>query len=126
MRYTILVIDDQWSMQEYTRLVLQTAGYRVLLASDTVTGLCLARTEHPDAVIMDARMGGMSILQALHNDNHTAAIPVILITLYPQEEDLPSWCCAEASGTLQKPFQPPALLTMIEHMIRPSKMPIAV
>ena len=53
MRHTILVIDDQWSMQELARIVLGAAGYRVLLASDAVTGLCLARTEHPDIAVVD-------------------------------------------------------------------------
>jgi len=126
MQSTILVIDDQWSMQEYARLVLQTAGYCVLLANDTITGLSLARTEHPDAILMDSRIGAKMILQALRRDLKTASIPVILITLQPQDEELTAGVCASTSGFLQKPFQPPALLTAIEGMLNHAPMPIAV
>ena len=89
MPYTILVIDDQWSMQEYTRFVLQTAGHRVLLAGETVTGLSLARTEHPDAIIMDERLRSRDMLLALRQDSHTATIPVILITLSSSKKNFP-------------------------------------
>lgn len=126
MHYTVLVIDDQWSMQDYARLVLETAGYHVLLAGDAFTGLSLARTAHPDAILMDVRMSGVALLQSLRHDEHTATIPVILITLHPQEEDLPSWLCSGSSGALQKPFQPPALLSMIERMLPSSGMPVTV
>lgn len=127
MRRTILVIDDQWSMQEYARLVLQTAGYRVLLASDVFTGLSLARTEQPDVIVVDSRippLGGVDIIQVLRQDPHLATIPVILITLQSQEARVGD--ALDAPNILQKPFQPPALLTMVERLVEQEPVRMAV
>jgi len=124
MRHTILVIDDQWSMQELARVVLQSAGYRVLLAGDVVTGLTLARTEEPDAIIFDTRMPEMStadFLKGLRQESVTAGIPVIFIASACNGDRLPG---EDSAGTscLLKPFPPPALAAMVQRALEiPSK-----
>jgi len=128
MRHTILVIDDQWSMQELARVVLQSAGYRVLLAGDVVTGLALARTERPDAIVLDTRMPEMSandFLKGLRQESSTADIPVIFIVNVcagerPPDETMTGACC------LLKPFPPPALVTMVEHALEQPDKQVAV
>ena len=124
MQHTILVIDDQWSMQELARVVLQSAGYRVLLAEDGVTGLSLARTEHPDLIVMDLRMPEMNIadfLQGLRRDRDTTAIPVVLISSDSVEEHLLAGLKAGRMDYLRKPFPPPALLTVVKRALRGSR-----
>lgn len=125
MRHTILVIDDQWSMQELARIVLQNAGYRVLSASDAITGLCLARTEHPDITLLDVQLsnfGGCNVLDELRQDPKTATMPVILITTPKQQ-----FRRKKASAScLQKPFMPPDLLMMVDGMLHDDEVPIAV
>ncbi len=128
-RYTILVIDDQWSMQEYARVVLQAVGYRVLLAEDGVTGLSLARTEHPHVIVMDLCLPDMEtveLLRRLRQDSPTARIPVILITLAASEETLTACLQAGAAGYLCKPFPPPALAQMVERALHLQEFPVAV
>jgi len=124
MRHTILVIDDQWSMQELARVVLQSAGFRVLLAGDVVTGLTLARTEEPDAIVLDTRMPEMStadFLKGLRQESSTADIPVIFIAGACNGDRLPGEDFLDAS-CLRKPFPPPALVTMVERALeQPSK-----
>ena len=125
MRHTVLVIDDQWSMQELARIVLQSAGYRVLLAGDGATGLSLARTQHPDVLVLDWHMLGMhgpDVLRGLHQDPHTAVIPVILITTEACAMQLP----LGVASCLQKPFHPQALLTVVDNVLRREEMPMAV
>ena len=129
MQHTILVIDDQWSMQELVRLVLQKAGYRVILADDGITGLTLARTEHPDAIIMDLRlpeMDGVDMLRGLHVEQQTAEIPVILISAGQWSEHLREGLSAGAATFLQKPFPTGALVERVENVLHVKDMPIAV
>lgn len=124
MRHTVLVIDDQWSMQELARIVLQKSGYRVLLASDGISGLSLARTEAPDCVVLDLCLPGRAsqeVLHGLRQSAHTALIPVVVIT--PDGTQLP---LAEEPGTrkvsyLKKPFHPSALLLIISRLLRRRK-----
>ena len=128
MRYTVLVIDDQWSMQELARIILQAAGYHVLLAGDGSVGLSLARTQHPDILVLDMHMPGMSGIEVLRNLRHqakTANIPVVLISTREGCTEIPAGlrvgvCC------LQKPFTPQALLLVIDNMLNQDELPIAV
>ena len=129
MGHTILVVDDQWSMQELARIVLRTAGYRVLLAGDTVTGLSLARTEHPDLTMLDVHMmnnDGSDFLANMRQDPQTAMIPVLLITTAPAAEEPASLPQADIARCLRKPFRPPELLHMVDRLLHREELPIAV
>lgn len=129
MRHTILVIDDQWSMQELARIVLQSVGYRVLLADDSATGLSLARTECPDVIVMDLRMPEVDLTDFLHGlqrETTTAAIPVIFIASDCVEERLLKLTRSRRAACLQKPFPPPALVTMVERALKRPRQRMAV
>lgn len=125
MRHTILVIDDQWSMQELARVILQTAGYRVLLAGDAVTGLTMTRAERPDVIVLDSRlpeMDGAEFLRELYAERATADIPVICIG---GEPPLPGET-PPILGTLMKPFPPRALVALVERALDEPRLPVAV
>ena len=129
MRHTVLVIDDQWSMQELARIVLRAAGYRVLLANDVVTGLCLARTEHPDITVLDVSLTEdtrYAFLDNLRQDTTTAMFPLLLISTTPTTDHLLASLPTGMASCLQKPFRPPELLTMVDRLLRHDDMPIAV
>lgn len=125
MGHTILVIDGQWSTQEFARIVLRTAGYRVLLAGDLVTGLSLARTEQPDVTIFDVNLASpdvSSFLRHLREDAKTVAMPVLLISSVPEQGEREP----EDSERLYKPFQPPELLRKVDHLLHRHELPITV
>ena len=123
MQHTVLVIDDQWSVQEFARITLHTAGYYVLIAGDAVTGLCLARVEHPDVILLDTRMinrEGCHLLSDLSQQETTSMIPIILIgnegDIAPQQLSItrPQALC------LNKPFRPEQLLALIDAQLQPA------
>jgi len=121
MQHTILVIDDQWSMQEFARVVLQSAGYCVLRAKDGMAGLSLARTEHPDAIVMDLRMPECNVidfLHGLHAERDTVSIPVIFIASDKQETGVLAGMQASYMDCLCKPFPPPALISKVERALQ--------
>jgi two-component system OmpR family response regulator len=126
MRNTVLIIDDQWSMQELARLVLQEAGYRVLVAGDAVTGLSLARTEEPSAIVLDALMpcrDAARLLHELREGRQTAVIPIVLITSDVTGAELAREVAIAKTKCLRKPFPAPKLLTVVNRAIR--KLPLA-
>ena len=61
---TILIIDDEQSIRDLLREVLQTAGHRVIEARDGREGLGLYQKQPVDLVIMDLLMPDTDGLEA--------------------------------------------------------------
>jgi two-component system OmpR family response regulator len=72
----VLVVDDDEGVALTFSRMLRLQGYRVETATNAETGLALARTHKPDAIILDLRMpifGGVEFLRRLRSANADAA-----------------------------------------------------
>ena len=79
----VLVIDDDPAARDLLSRFLQREGFAVRTAPDGQTGLDLARSQHPRAILLDVMMPGMdgwSVLSQLKADPALAAIPVVMET----------------------------------------------
>ena len=80
-KQTVLVVDDDASQRELLTRFLEREGFAVRTASDGRTGLELARSLKPRAILLDVmmpQMDGWSVLTALKADPTVAAIPVVM------------------------------------------------
>ena len=87
----ILVVDDNHSIVRIIEQVLQNQGYQVLTAFDGDEGLKKAQQEKPDLIILDIVMPGMdgyAVCRHLQRERATASIPVIMLTVKGQVEEL--------------------------------------
>jgi CheY-like chemotaxis protein len=77
-------VDDDVDFLEANRVALEAQGFLVLTASDSRHGVEMAEQEQPDLIIMDLMMerlyAGFSAVQALGAHEHTAHIPVIMVS----------------------------------------------
>ena len=83
-RNTVLVIDDDPTIQELLKRHLDKEGFRVSIAGDGETGLRLARELKPVAITLDVMMpgtDGWAVLTRLKADPDLADIPVIMLTI---------------------------------------------
>jgi len=115
----ILICDDEETMRQLLRVVLDGA-YEFDEAADGVAALDLARRRRPDLVILDVMLpgtGGLAILEALRADPALAAIPVVVVTAWPQMED--EALEAGASRFFMKPFEPDAMKSAVEELLHP-------
>ena len=80
---SILVVDDELSMREFLKILLEKEGYQVATAAEGKTALDLAEKNGFDLVISDIRMPGMSGLDLLTQLKLLQAdIGVIMITAF--------------------------------------------
>lgn len=79
---TILLVDDDNEIIESMRAVLESKGYRVLVARDGNSGLGVAERENPDLIVLDMMMpkkSGFLVLEKLKS-RPGGLIPTIMIT----------------------------------------------
>ncbi|MDO8757494.1 MAG: YbgC/FadM family acyl-CoA thioesterase [Elusimicrobiota bacterium] len=89
MSRTILVVDDDVTLVAPLKDGLESAGYRVAVAFDSVQGLLLAQEMRPDLIILDFYMpgaDGAATYDRLRASTLTSATPVIFSTGLTLEE----------------------------------------
>lgn len=106
----ILIIDDEYRIQEVTKLVLEmVAEWNVLTASSGEEGISVAEVEQPDAILLDMMMpilDGTATLAKLKDNNATRNIPVILLTAKVQAPTDFQFTELGAVAVIYKPFDP--------------------
>lgn len=115
----VLVVDDDPSMREITRIHLEGAGYDVALAESAADGLEKARSLRPSVVIMDFAMPGgtgADALRIMRTDEELGTTPVLMVTAWSLEKsqletkDL-------AATWLQKPIMAEALVASVRNLL---------
>ena len=116
----ILLIDDHSDIRRLIRITLGK-GFEVLEAEDGVTGLEIARTQHPDLVVLDVMMpGGMDGLQVLDAIRANPALGhtrVIMVTARGQASDYEAGMNRGADAYFIKPFSPLQLVASIKETL---------
>lgn len=116
---TILLVDDDAEVIEAMRAVLETKGYRVVVARDGNAGLAAAERENPDLIVLDMMMpkkSGFLVLEKLRT-RPGGMIPTIMVTA---NEGSRHRAYAEFLGVrdyLRKPFAIEKLVRSIEKIL---------
>ena len=80
---TILIVDDTPNNLQILFSYLEGAGFKVLLAEDSASALQIARSQHPDLILLDVLMpevDGFATCSLLKSETATRDIPVIFLT----------------------------------------------
>ena len=105
---TLLLVDDEPANLHVLKNILSD-DYRLIFARDGERALQLARQEHPDLVLLDVMMPGMSghdVCRQLKQDEATAHIPVIFVTALGDTDDEALGFELGAVDYLTKPVRP--------------------
>jgi two-component system, cell cycle sensor histidine kinase and response regulator CckA len=116
----VLVIDDEPGVRDFTRGVLERAGFRVVVAEDGQEGLdvYLQHRREIVAVLLDLTMprwGGVEFLRQMRP--LAPDVPVIVMSGHSEKDVSYRIDGAGASGFVQKPFQPRDLVERLCRML---------
>jgi DNA-binding response OmpR family regulator len=117
-----LVADDDRDLRELIGFTLAQAGYLVVKAGDGVSALRTFEDESPDLVVLDINMPGASGFQVCEAIRKRSRVPVIMLTVRGEEEDLVRALDLGADDYLTKPFSPRTLLARIKALLRRAGM----
>ena len=109
----VLVVDDDPLIHQLLVGELESEGFEVLLASDGIEALRIAREQRPTAVVLDLhlpRLDGWSVLAELKSDPELAGMPVVILSV---EEQRAKGFSLGACEYLVKPVEPQRLVSAV-------------
>lgn len=130
-RPRILVIDDEPDMVDMLRMALEKASYEVIAAYDGREGVEKARTEKPDAIVLDIMMpekDGFVACRELKGDAATADIPILILTAVGSRFATTSYARSmgldlEADDYIDKPVDPNELVKRVGKLLARANSP---
>lgn len=122
-KYTakILVVDDNAEHVELTEGCLIPMGYEVVAAYGGEEALRQVEAESPDLIILDLLMPGMDgyeVCRRLKDNDHTARLPIIMVTAAAERQHKLKALEAGADDFIGKPFDRAELLTRVASLVR--------
>jgi len=113
----VLVVDDSATDLKNLVEICAGAGYAVITATSGAEALDKAKTEMPDAVLLDVIMPGMNGFQAcraITSDPATQHIPVVLVSSKGEKTDRVWGEEQGAKGYVTKPFTADQILDQLK------------
>jgi DNA-binding response OmpR family regulator len=115
-----LIVDDEAPIRLLCRVNLEAEGIEVLEAADGASGLELARSEKPDAILLDVMMPGLdgwNVAERLLTEDGTSAIPIIFLTARADLRDRVRGMDAGGVDYITKPFNPLELASLVRSVV---------
>ncbi|MCF6228461.1 MAG: response regulator transcription factor [Planctomycetes bacterium] len=119
---TVLVVEDDPSIQRGLELNLQVEGYQVITASDGEEGLRYALDRRPDILLLDVmlpKISGFDICRQVRKQGLT--MPIIMLTAKTQEIDKIMGLELGADDYVTKPFSVAEVVARVNACMRRSK-----
>jgi DNA-binding response OmpR family regulator len=115
----ILIVEDEPNVRLMMRTTLESAGYRVLEASDGLAALSLLRRSSSDLILLDLRMpkvDGMLALYRLRERGDNT--PVVILTAHGSIPDAVTAMKLGAADFLTKPVRPDEVRAVVSAVLR--------
>lgn len=117
-KQTILVIEDETSIQKIISTYLESAGYTVTLSDNGPDGLQMALDIDPALVVLDLNLPGMDGLEVATRLRQASDVYILILTARGDETDKIAGLRLGADDYLTKPFSPRELVARIEAILR--------
>jgi len=126
---TILVVDDEMDMRTFITTLLETSGYRPIVATNGEEGIRKAREHKPAVIILDVMMpkeGGVQMYRELKTDEQLKGIPVIMLsaiakkTFFHSQKMLNTYrgqMVPEPEAYIEKPPETEQLLKVLQECV---------
>ncbi len=120
-RKNILIVDDEKDVLSVLEKGLTSEGYSVITASSGNDAIGLAKSRHPDLIILDVLMPGMDggeVARKLKEVPETKDIPVMFLTgMFPKKEERKNGRVAAGHVLFEKPYDILELVAAIEELL---------
>lgn len=120
MAKTVLIVEDNELNMRLFNDLLEAFGYRTVKTRDGLKALPLAQEHHPDLIVMDIQLPGISgleITEQLKADPALKSIPVLAVTAFAMRGDEQRIRDRGAEAYLSKPISVTTFLETVRRFI---------
>ena len=120
-RCLVLVIEDDWAIQQLLEMTLIKAGFEVKICQDTDQAWDYLLDGVPALLILDWMLPGQSgveFLQELRCESSLKDVPVLMLTARSTEGDRVFGLDEGADDYVSKPFSPKELIARVRALLR--------
>jgi CheY-like chemotaxis protein len=124
MNKTILLIEDNEQNRYLLTFLLEKHGYAVVAAFDGSSGIEIANTMEPLAILLDIQLpqiDGYAVARALRKSPAQKHTPIIAVTSYAMSGDRERALAAGCNGYIEKPINPDTFVSEVEAFLKPKK-----
>ena len=114
----ILIADDDPQILRALRITLSARGYEVVTASDGKEALRLAVDKHPDLIVLDLGMPGLTGIEVIEGVRGWSQVPILVVSGRSDSLDKVDALDAGADDYVTKPFAADELLARIRALSR--------
>ena len=114
----VLVIEDDKSIRNFFRTVLEANNYEVLIGKTGAEGYSMITSQCPDVVILDLGLPDMDGMTILKNVREWSSMPILVVSARTHEKDKVAALDAGADDYITKPFGTSELLARVRTAIR--------
>jgi two-component system, cell cycle response regulator DivK len=107
MSKTVLVVEDNELNMKLFHDLLEANGYNIIQTRNGLEAMDLARTHHPDLILMDIQLpevSGLDVTKWIKEDEELRAIPVIAVTAFAMKGDEERIRAGGCEAYLSKPI----------------------
>lgn len=112
----VLVIEDEESIRENVRDLLEAEGFDVVTADDGVAGVAAAFEDRPDLILCDIMMPGLDgyeVLEQVRANPDLGLTPFVFLTALADRSDVRKGMSVGADDFVTKPFASEELLSAV-------------
>jgi DNA-binding response OmpR family regulator len=114
----LLLVDDDADLRAVTSFALQQAGFLVVGAASVPAAVAAFEAEGPDLVLLDINLPGGSGFDVCSAIRRGSRVPIMMLTVRGEEEDLVRALELGADDYLTKPFSPRTLIARVKALLR--------
>lgn len=114
----VLIVEDEESLVESVRFVLESEGFAVSSVSDGPSALEAVREGNPSLVLLDLMLPGMSGIDVCRVIRQESDVPILMVTAKDTEADRVLGLEIGADDYITKPFSTRELVARVRAHLR--------
>ena len=116
----IMLVEDDKDTVRAMGVRLKSQGYSLVVATDAISAISMARKEKPDLIVLDLGLpggDGFTVMQRIKSNYDLMLVPIIVVSARDPLVNEERALAAGAEAFLQKPVENAEFLALIERAL---------